>query len=103
MTPEERYEGNKILGRFEGRKPDIIEHYHKLFKYSTSRDALWPVWERFRDMRPWDEGTHWGTEYQHSLRKHRIAASLAYESPEKVFSLLVEAVTWLNSTKGEKV
>jgi len=94
MTRHEIQLGRMILAGFIEDERD-----EKYLKYNISRDALWPVWERFRDLKPISEVPD---IIQHCKYIDRIARSLAYESIEKTFSLLVEAVEWYQKMKGEK-
>lgn len=115
MTPE-ILQGVRALAEFEGyvceAENPLSEKavYRKggdffILEFSTyhsSLDALWPVWELFRDLR-WEKGMKddyldWAD--RHTEFRDRIETAVMYGSVEKAFTLLVEAVEWYQKKKG---
>lgn len=117
LTPDTILAGTRVLAEFEGYEfhqtgseklptdPDAIYanaddmgRFLQDFEYHTSYDSLHGAWRVFRslDQTQFTE-IHLSDFLQH---RERLIRAFGYDSIEKCFSLLVDAVSWYVALKG---
>lgn len=111
LTPDTILAGTRVLAEFEGWTEKLIynngfvlyefgdlSRMDDEFTYHTSYDALHSAWRVFRDL---DQSQFTDTQLFEFLQvRQRIVRALGYDSIEKCFSLLVDAVSWYVAVKG---
>lgn len=94
------FEGRERTEKTEGEptykteiKGEVI--WLSQLKYDTSRDALWPVWEKFRDL----DIVGIVAGHRHLLYVRGISHELLYGTPQSSFEKLSEGIRWYNNLK----